>query len=260
MARAIWKGVVKFSGVEVPVKLYSAVQERTVHFRLLHETNDEPVKQRMVNPDSGKVVEKEEVRRGYEVEDGTFILLEAEELEAAEPPPSRDIEVESFLPLDAIPHAYFDRAYYLGPDGDEEAYFTMAAALAESEQQGVVRWVMRKRDYAGAVRPHGDYLMVITLRNANEVVPASALPAPKGREPDEREVKMAKQLVSALEGDFDIAEYDDEYRKRVMDLVKTKAKGGTIDIRKFQRKETAATSLVDTLEASLAEVKERKSA
>jgi DNA end-binding protein Ku len=259
MARAIWKGVITFGDIEVPVKLYSAIQERTVHFRLLHDSDEEPVRQRMVNPDSGKHVEAEQIRKGYEVEPGTFVLLEPDELEAAAPPSSRDIEVDSFFPTDAIPHAYFERAYYLGPDGDEDAYFTLARALEDSERQGFARWVMRKRYYAGALRPHDGYIMLMTLRNANEVVPASALPAPGGRKPDEREIKMAKQLVSALEGDFDIEEYDDEYRKRVMSLVKTKAKGGTIELKKYKaKKETEAASLADILAQSLEGVKGSK--
>jgi DNA end-binding protein Ku len=256
----MWKGVIKFGDVATPVKLYAAVQERDVHFRLLHDTDEEPVKQRMINPENGRAVETEDVRRGYEVEPGTFVVLEPEELDAAEPPPSRDIDVEHFLPADAIPHAYFERAYYLGPDEDDEAYFTLAAALAEVGRQGVARWVMRKRDYAGALRSNGEYMMLLTLRNADEVVPASALPAPPGRKPDEREVKMAKQLVAALEGDFHIEEYDDEYRQRVMELVETKAEGGTIELKKFRPKETGSQSLADILEASLAGVKERKSA
>jgi DNA end-binding protein Ku len=200
------------------------------------------------------------VRKGYEVEPGTFVVLEPDELEAATPPPSRDIGIEHFLPLDAIPHAYFERAYYLGPDGDEESYFALGKALTNAEKQGVARWVMRKRDYAGALRPHGDYLMLLTLRNADEVVPASALPKPAGRKADDREVKMAMQLVSALEGDFVIEDYDDEYRKRVLALVRKKAKGGTIDISTYRREETPATSLSDILAASLKSVKERKSA
>jgi DNA end-binding protein Ku len=257
MARAIWKGIIGFGDVEVPVKLYSAIQQRTVHFRLLHESDDEPVRQRMVNPESGKAVETEKIKRGYEVEPGTFVMLDPEELEEAAPPPSRDIGIDAFVPVDAIPHAYFERAYYLGPDGDDEAYFTLASALADTERQGVARWVMRKRYYAGALRANGDYLMLLTLRNANEVVPASALPTPGGRSPDEREVRMAKQLVAALEGDFNIEDYDDEYRKRLMTLVRKKAKGGVIEIAEYRaKKETEAASLADILAASLEGVKE----
>lgn len=256
MARAMWKGVITFGGVEVPVKLYSAIQERTVHFRLLHDSDEEPVRQRMVNPDSGKHVETEQIRKGYQVEPGTFVVLEPDEIEAAAPPPSRKIGIDAFLPADAIPHAYFERAYYLGPDGDDDAYFTLASALAESQRQGVARWVMRKRYYAGALRPHDGYIMLMTLRNANEVVPVSALPAPGGRNPDEREIQMAKQLVGALEGDFNIEEYSDEYRKRVMSLVKTKAKGGTIELKKFKaKKDTEDASLADILAESLKGVK-----
>jgi DNA end-binding protein Ku len=257
MARAIWKGVVSFEDVEVPVKLYSAVQERGVHFRLLHEKDLEPVQQRMVNPVTGKVVEYEDVRRGFEVERGVFVLIDDDELEALEPEPSRTIEITRFVPPGTITHQWYDRPYFLGPDDDEGAYFALARALAEQEREGVARWVMRKKSYAGALRAEGDHLALITLRNAGEVVPVSALEAPGGRALDERELRMAKQLIAALEDEFDPTEYRDEFRDRVLELVHAKAEGRSIT-RKRAAKKAPQKPLAALLEASVASARKEK--
>lgn len=258
MARAIWKGVIQLPGLEVPVKLYSAVQDQGVHFRLLQEKKLQPVKQRMVNPETGEPVASDEVQKGFEVEPGMFVLLEEEELAALEPPESRDIEVQRFVPRGTIPHPWFDRAYYLGPDGDDADYFAFAKALEKQDHAGVATWVMRKKDYAGAVLAHDGYLMLVTLRHAGEVVPASALPAPGGRKPDEREIRMAQQLVGALEDELDMTQFRDEYRERVLALVEAKASGKTLPLKKARRKKAADESLGKLLEASLKQTKERK--
>lgn len=258
MARAIWKGVIRMDSLEVPVKLYSAIEDRGVHFRLLHGKNREPIKQRMVNPDTGKPVPSEDIHKGFEVDPGVFVMLEEEELAELDPEPSRDIEVTRFVPRVAIPNAWFERAYYLGPDGDDEAYFAFARALAKEERVGICTWVMRKQDYAGGVVAHGDYLMLLTLRHAGEVVPASALPAPGGRKPDEREIRMARQLVDALADELDMSEFRDEYRTRVMELVAAKAEGKTIPVKKVKKAKASEDSLGKLLEASLRKTRERK--
>ena len=257
MARAMWKGVLQVGGNEVPVKLYSAAQDQGVHFRLLQARKLEPVKQRMVNPDTGKPVPAEEVRKGFEVEPGTFVMLEEEELKEREPEPSRDIEIARFVPRAAVPHAWFDRPYYLGPDADNADYFALARALDAKESVGIATWVMRNQDYAGALLPHDDYLMLVTLRHAGEVVSASALPAPAGRSPDEREVRMATQLVEALAGEFDITGFRDEYRDRVLELVQAKAAGKSIEIKRYQPKQSEDT-LGNLLRASIKSARERR--
>lgn len=256
-ARAIWKGVLRIGKLEVPVKLHSAVEDHGVHFRLLHRTNKQPVNQRMVNPDTGKPVASEDVHKGFEVEPGMFVMLEEAELAELEPEPSRDIELTRFVPRDAVPHAWFERAYYLGPDDDDEDYFALARALDKQDRIGIGRWVMRKKDYAGALVAHDGYLMLMTLRQAGEVVPANALPAPGGRKPDEREIAMARQLVQALEGEFDMAAFHDEYRERVLDLVQAKAAGNSIEVKQFKPK-PAEDTLGNLLKASLKTARERK--
>ncbi len=260
-ARAMWKGILRFGGVEVPVKLYSAVEDRSVHFRLLDAKAQEPVRQQMVDPETGDVVEHAEVRRAFQTGEGELVVLADEELAALEPEPSRDIEVTRFVPTGEITHAWYDRPYYLGPDGGEDDYFALAAALEAEGREGVARWTMRKKDYVGALRAQGGYLVLITLRHAGEVVAASALPAPAGRALDEREMAMARQLVAAMEDELDFGAYRDEYRDRVRELVEAKAEGKVVTFPDAPKKDTEA-SLADVLERSLAatEGKERKRA
>lgn len=259
MARAIWKGVIRFGEIAAPVKLYSAVQDQGVRFRLLNEKTRTPVSQRMVNPVTGDVVPHEEVRRGYEVEPGSFVILDDEELEALQPEKSRDIEVTRFVEPSVIDHQWYDRAYHLGPDEDAASYYALAAALERTGKEGVTRWAMRNKEYVGALRAEEGRLLMITLRRADEVIPASALEPPQGRDPDPKELAMAEQLVAALEDEFEPAEYRDEYRDRVLELIEAKAEGKTLRLRKPTQREEA-DDLAASLEASLRATKERKSA
>ena len=126
----------------------------------------------------------------------------------------------------------------------------MAEALRKEKKEGVARWVMRKKEYVGALRLEGDHLMLMTLRHAGEVVSADALPAPGGRALDKREVKMATQLVAALEDELDMTAYTDEYRDRVLELVEAKAEGKVVKFPKAQKKQTDV-SLADMLQQSL---------
>ncbi|HEX8252387.1 MAG TPA: Ku protein [Thermoanaerobaculia bacterium] len=254
-ARAIWKGVVKVGTLSVPVKLYSAVQDQKVHFRLLHKTDHEPVKQRLVSADTGDEVEYESVKKAFPITRGRMILLEGEELEQLQPDDSRDIAITRFVDPSEIDHRWYERAYYLGPDGDQKAYFAAAAALERQEKEGVARWVMRDKEYVGALRAENGYLILITLRHADEIIAADALKPPEGRELQERELEMAEQLLTALGGKFEPSQFKDEYRARVMELVETKAAGRKPKVVAFRPKKQKEDQLADTLEASLAGLK-----
>jgi DNA end-binding protein Ku len=256
-ARAMWKGRIVFGDVEVPVKLYSAVQGQDVHFRLLHEKDLQPVKQQMVDPETGKVVPYEQIQRAYQTEEGDLILLEEEELAELVPPASRDIEITRFVDAEVITHEWYERPYYLGPDGSDAAYFALAAALERTKKEGIARWVMRKKDYVGALLAENGYLMLITLRHAGEVIPVTSLPAPKGRALDQREVNMAKQLVAALEGELDMTQFQDEYRERVLELVEAKAAGKVVKFPKVERREEEG-SLAEMLTRSIKATKQRR--
>ena len=255
-ARAIWKGVVHVGTLTVPVKLYSAVQDRSVRFRLLHKTDKQPVKQQLISAESEEPIEYAEVKKAFPIARGRLVLLEKEELEKLEPKDSRDIEITRFVDPKEIDHRWYERAYYLGPDGNEKAYFAAAAALARKKKEGVARWVMRDKSYVGALRAEQGYLMLITLRHAEEIIATEALKPPAGRPLAQREIEMAGQLLEALHDRFDPAMFRDEYRARVMELIEAKAAGRKPKVVKFRPKPDT-DDVTDALAASLAGMKKR---
>ncbi|HEY8520730.1 MAG TPA: Ku protein [Gammaproteobacteria bacterium] len=249
-ARAMWKADVCVGALRVPVKLYAAVQDRQVHFRLLHKTDLAPVKQQMVDPETDRPVPREQIRKGLEVDKQVYVLLTDEELAALEPEPSRDIHIEQVVRRGEVDERWFDRPYYLGPDGDEQGYFALAAALADGDRLALARWVMRKKPYAGALLASDGYLVLETLRHAEEIVHIESVRPPPERAPDKREIALAEQLIRALEDRFDPTEYRDEHREQVMKLIEAKARGKPVRLPK-ERVPKRAGSLIAQLQASL---------
>ncbi|HEX7038437.1 MAG TPA: Ku protein [Pseudomonadales bacterium] len=256
MARAMWKGVIRFGDQRVPVKLYAATEDRTVRFRLLHRKDQAPVTQAMVNPNDDRVVAYEDVRRAYVTSDRDLVVLDDDELASLEPEASRDIEILQLLPPAAIDHRWYQRPYYLGPDGSDAGYAAFARALADSGREALVRWVMRKKEYLGALRLEAGYLMLMSLRYADEVVSAEELDAPSGPKLNDKELDMARQLVEMLTDEFDPEQYSDQYRARVEELIETKARGGTVR-RKPPARRPATADLTAALEASLKQERKR---
>jgi DNA end-binding protein Ku len=255
--RAIWTGVICLDDLRVPVKLYSAVTDRTVHFRLLHRKDQVPVRQQLVNPDTDHVVPFAEALRAYTTDSGELVLLSKEELQSQAPPASRDIEILYFLDAREIDHRWYDRPYYLGPNGADDAWQALALALEGDEGTpvaGLAQWTMRGKVYVGALRAYQGYPTLMTLRHAEEVVPVETLQAPSGKELDDRELAMARQLIGMLEAPFEPQAYRDEYRDRVMALIETKQSGGKLEAAPLQRK-AASSDLGDALAASLEQLR-----
>ncbi len=254
--RAMWKGAIRFGAIEVPVKLYGAIEDRNVHFRLLHRQDLEPVHQHLINPETDEVVAREETRRAYVTESGDRVLLSPEELDGLEPEPSRDIEIIEFLPLHTIDHRWYDRPYYLGPDEDGADFFALADALASMQVEGVARWVMRNKAHVGALQLHQGYPMLMSLHHAEEVVPVESLAPPEGPALDQRELGLAHQLIEMLASEFQPEEFHDEFRERVLKMVAAKAQGKKL--RKLKAKPSApSVDISQALEASLQQVRRR---
>ncbi len=223
--RAIWRGTIVYDDERIPVKIFSAIEDRSIRFRLLHEEDAVPLRQAMVNPSTGKVVEYSDALRGLEIEPGRFVRISGEELSGLEPEPSREIEVLRFVPPNAINHQWYDRPYFLGPDGSRSTFSAFVRALGRAEREGVVRWTMRKKGYAGALRAEGPHLALLTLRRTGEVISTSDLEPPEGRELERREREMAEKFIQALEERFDPKAFHDEYRARVLELIERKRRG-----------------------------------
>jgi DNA end-binding protein Ku len=257
-ARAIWKGSLKFGAESVPVKLYSAIEDRALRFHVLEKSTMTRIKQRMVNPETGDEVPRDQVQHGYEVERGLYVLLTDDEIDNTQPEESRDIEITRFVPTSRIPQQWYDRPYYLGPDeASALAYFALAEALEHEDREGIARWVMRNKRYVGALRSEAGYLMLITMKYAEEVLTADELPRPHGRAPEPKELRMAEQLVSALEDEFRPEDFRDEYRERVMKFIEAKAHGEKPRLKIVARRKEPQ-SLVASLAASLNMAKRAK--
>jgi len=249
-ARSIWKGTLHVGSSKLPIKLFSAVQDQAVHFHVLEKSNKSRIKQQMVNPDSGDTVPKENIRKGYEVRKGTFVLLDESEIRMVEPKPSREVEALEFVPQKAIDAQLFERPYYLGPDGDARAYFAMVDALSRKRKHGVVHWTMRKKSYVGAVSVYEGYLAVNVLRPAEEVLSARDLVPTSGRDLTQNERRMAEQLISVLRGEFRPEDFKDDYRDRVKTFIKAKARGRKPRLAQVKTKRPTG-SLMDQLSKSL---------
>ena len=249
-ARAMWKAEVDIEDVRIPVKLYSAVADTSVHFRLLHATDHAPVKQQMVDPDTQEPVAPEQIRRAIEVDRGVYVVIKPEEQAALEPRPSRAIAVERVVSADKVDERWFDRPYYLGPDGDDDAYFELARTLEKNSWIAIAHWVMRKKSYSGALYGSDGYLLLDTLRNTQEVVQIESIRPPAEGAPDPREIKLAEQLIGTLEDRFDAAAYKDRYREQVLALLGAKSHGKVVRFPKAARRKPT-DSLLRDLQASL---------
>lgn len=251
-ARAIFRASLHVGEERVGVKLYSAAEDKDVRFHLLHAADEVRVRQRMVDPTTGETVPAKEMRKGVEVERGVFVILSQAELERFQPAPSREIRLERFVPDEALDHRLYERPYLLGPeDSQAQRYFAVAEALAGSGRTGIARWTMRKHEYTGALRLDGRHLALIALRDADELLPIERLAAPAGRDMEERELTLARQLISALAGPFDPTEFRDEYRERVLEYIEEKRRGKRVKLRRFKPKEVRDDALVAALEQSL---------
>jgi DNA end-binding protein Ku len=254
MSRAMWRAVLSLGRLKVPVKLYAAVEDRKVRFHLLHGPDRVRVVQRMVDPQTGDVVDSEQIRKGFPLDSGVFVALEPNELEAIAPKPSREIEVSQLVTRGAVPAHWFDRPYYLGPDGMGGDYAACAQALEREGCDGIAHWVMRGRRYAGLLHPREHGLCLVTLHAREEVLDA-VIPAPAGREGDARELALAEQLISALQGELSLEQFHDEHRERVLELIEQKAKGEPVSHRRpVVKAETKSSVLEAQLRASVSQV------
>jgi DNA end-binding protein Ku len=245
-ARAMWKADLALGEIKVPVKLYAAVRDTKVHFRLLHAADHAPVKQQMLDPETEEPVASEQLEKAVAVDRGVYVLLTGEEQAALAPKPSRLISVEQVVAANAVDERWFDRPYYLGPDGDDEGYFALAEALKKRGAVGIAHWVLRNKSYVGALQASGGYLLLDTLRRAEEIVEVGAVAPAANRAPDKREIALAEQLIGALEDRFDASEFRDEYQEQLKGMLKAKAAGKVVRFPK-----AAAVKRTDSLVASL---------
>ncbi|MFJ8146433.1 Ku protein [Streptomyces sp. NPDC096048] len=259
MARAIWTGVITFGLVSVPVGLFTATQDHTVHFHQLQRGTSDRIRNRRVNERTGEEVGPGDIVKGYEVGEGEYVVVEPEELDEIAPGRSQTLEITDFVDLDRIAPVYFGRTYYVAPRGKEylKVYELLRTALAEAGKVGVATFVMRNRQYLTALRAEDEVLMLQTLHWADEVRdPVEELPElPEGRAGRGKELDMAMRLVDALSGPWDPARYHDTYQEKVRELVRAKAEGKEVAVAEEAPRATNVVDLMEVLQGSLEQAK-----
>ena len=263
MPRAIWKGSISFGLVNVPVGLYSATESKVVHFHQIDEKTGKRVHNKRVADGSNKEVEYDQLVKGYEVSKGKYVTITPEELEEIAPGASRTIDIEDFIDLADVDPVYFDKTYYLEPDGRgadtgaSKAYVLLREAMNKSEKVAIARFVMRGKQYLGCIRPSGNALVMETMYFPDEVRDPNDLNIPKNPKLDDREVKAARQLVESLSSPWEPERYHDTYRERVLELIAAKKKGKTLDIEPAEER-PRVDDLMAALEASISSIKDRQ--
>jgi DNA end-binding protein Ku len=265
MARSIWTGTISFGLVTVPVKLYSAVNRKTVRFHQLHATTGVRIQQKRVDPQTGEEVPYDEIVKGYEIAPDRYVVIAPEELEALDPKKTKTIDIEDFVDLGDIDPIFYDHPYYLAPGpGGAKPYRLLLEAMRETSKVAVARVVIRQKENLVAIRPMGDVLGMTTMIFADEVVDPEKLddlPDPDEVKTTERELDIAKQLVESLSGRFEPDKYHDSYREDVLALIERKAAGEEIAVQPPREEDQAPVpDLMSALKASLDAVRKESGA
>ena len=263
MPRPIWSGSISFGLVNVPVKLFAAVNRKTVHFNQIDSRTGSRIKYQKVSAADGSEVPGEAIVKGYELPTGQYVLVDDAELGSLDPESSRTIDIEEFVELDQIDPIFYDNAYYVAPDkATIKPYALLARAMEDTGKIGVARFVMRSKQYLCAVRPKDGKLMLSTMVYADEVndpAEISEFEAVESAEVSAKELTMAKQLVESLAGDFDAEQFEDTYRIKVLDLIERKAAGetGLVEVPEIEAGDKVV-DLMAALEASVAAAKKSR--
>ncbi len=255
MARAIWTGVISFGLVSVPVGLFTATEDHTVHFHQLQRGTADRIRNRRVNERTGDEVSPKDIVKGYEVAEGEYVVVEPDELDAIAPGRSQTVDITDFVDLAEIEPVYFDRTYYVAPRGKEyeKVYELLRAALADTGRAGIATVVMRGKQYLTALRAEDRLLVLQTLHWADEVRdPVAELPGlPERRAGKGRELTMAVQLIEAMSGPWEPGRYHDTYQEKVRELVTAKAAGQEVAAAEEAPRATDVIDLMAVLENSL---------
>jgi DNA end-binding protein Ku len=250
MARALWTGSISFGLVNVPVRLYSAISEHKLQFHFVHEKDESPIGYQKICKLEEKPVPDKEIVKAFEYRKGKYVHMTDEDFEAARVEGYRTIDITDFVPYEQIDPIYFAHAYYLGPqDGSEKVYSLLVKAMEDSELAAVAKFVMRDRQYLGALRVREGVITLEQLYFADEVRPVDEI-RPKRERVNPRELQMARQLIDGFRGDWEPEKYRDTYRDALRRVIEAKRKGKEVHVA-AEPEEERPTDLLEALRASV---------
>jgi DNA end-binding protein Ku len=263
MPRSIWTGAISFGLVTVPVKLYSAVNRKTVRFNQLNAKTGSRIAQKRVDASTGDEVAYEDLVKGYEISSDRYVVIDPAELDSVQPAKTKTIDIEDFVDLAEIDPIYYDHPYYLAPGpGGAKPYRLLLEAMRDTNRVAIAKVVIRQKESLVAIRPLADHdvLEMATMLFADEIVSPERLddiPAAEDVKTNKRELDIAKQLVESLAGEFEPEKYKDTYREAVLAMIEKKASGEEIVIAPEDEETAPVPDLMSALKASLDAVRER---
>ena len=264
MARPIWTGSISFGLVSVPVKAYSAVRDHDVHFHQLDKRSGSRIRNRKVSEKSGREVDPDEIEMGFEVRSGRYVTFDKDELKELRPASTKAIDITDFVGLAEIDPIYYERTYWLAPDGDpaKKAYALLLAAMEDRQRVGIGSVVMRDKQYLTAVRPLDGVLAMSTMRFADEVVPRKDIDELPRRtaKPEGKALAMATQLLDGLTTDWKPQRYHDTYTEELRRRITSKDERGAGEVDEEQQPPQRAevVDLMAALQASVDASKKRR--
>ncbi|WP_273850105.1 Ku protein [Guptibacillus spartinae] len=248
----MWKGAISFGLVNIPVKLYAATEDKDIKMRYLHKECHTPIQYEKRCPTCDRPLESEDIVRGYEYEDGKFVIMEKDEIEALAHEKNKSVEIVDFVELSDIDPIYFNRSYFIGPNEQgTKPYMLLKQAMEESGRIGLAKITIRSKEHLAAVRVYDKGLILETMYFPDEVREIGNVPdIPEELEVSDKEKKLAKQLIEQLTTKFDPSQYKDERREAMMALIESKISGNEIKVVEEKPKKNVA-DLMDALQASL---------
>lgn len=256
--RAIWSGAIGFGLVNIPVKLFSAIQGSELSLDMLDKKDHANIKYHRVNANTGKEVAWENIVKGYKVGD-QYVVLDEEDFEKASPEKNKLITIEEFVNEKEIESIYFETPYYLQPEkSGTKAYALLHDALKKSGKVGLGTFVLRNRESLVLIKPYDDLLMLNKIRFAQEVRDTDEIKV-SGTASKPAEMKMAMQLIEQLSAKFNIAKYKDTYTDKLMKVIKAKSKGKKVTPSPLRIVHSRSRDLMSQLKASLGSTKRKAS-
>jgi DNA end-binding protein Ku len=257
--RSIWKGSVAFGLVNVPVKVYSATEERDIRFHQVHEADGGRIRYKRVCEIDGQTVEFADIAKAYEADDGRTVILTDDDFSQLPANNTREIEVSTFVPADQIDPLLYDKSYYLEPaSASTKAYVLLCRTLEQTDRIAIVNFALRQKTRLAALRVRDDVLVIQTLLWPDEVRAAEFPSLEEDVSIKPAELKMAGMLVDSFAGDFQPEDYTDEYRVELEQLIEAKLEGGEAFPAPEAQEEGEDAEVVDLLAALQRSVERHK--
>lgn len=247
--RPLWSGSISFGLVNIPVKLYSASQERALKFNLLHKKTLSPIGYKKVIKGTDTEVKQADIVKGYACGKEKYVVLTPEDFRRADPKKTELLDIVSFADVEEIDSKLFDKPYFIEPANKaKKPYALLRDALKKSGKIGIAKYVFKEKEHIGAIRPEDNMLMLIQLRYADELRKPEGLTIPGSSGYTKKELDLALSLIKHLDEKFDVTEYEDKYTDELRALIRKKAKGGLKEIKASDVTEIQPTNMTDILD------------